>query len=55
MREALKHLIEKAEGGVHSGAGRVDPHERVAHISRLRKPDMTDDEIEELVRVVEAV
>jgi hypothetical protein len=45
-------LVEKAEA---SGLmRRVDPLERAAIVNRFRKPEMTDDEIDALVRVVEA-
>ena len=70
LREALKResaecrafalqarLIEKAEtrgDGASSSPRRVDPLERAALVKRLRKPEMTDDEIEDLVSVVEA-
>jgi hypothetical protein len=67
MREALKRdtamrraaitrarLIEKTEASGHSSARGVNPIERAALVNRLRKPGMTDDEVEELVRVVEA-
>jgi hypothetical protein len=32
----------------------VNPIERAALVNRLRKPGMTDDEVDEIVRVVEA-
>jgi hypothetical protein len=32
---------------------RVDPLERAAIVNRFRKPEMTDDEVDELVRIVE--
>jgi hypothetical protein len=67
MREALKrdaaerraaaqrvHLIEKAEASGHSSARCVNPIERAALVSRLRKPEMTDDEVDEIVRIVDA-
>ena len=67
MREALKrdaaerraaaqrvHLIEKAEASGHSSARCVNPIERAALVNRLRKPGMTDDEVDEIVRVLEA-
>jgi hypothetical protein len=66
MREALKReagqrraataqarLIEKAEANGYSAALHVNPIERAALVSRLRKPEMTDDEVDEIVRVVE--
>ena len=46
-------LIEKAEAGGHSSARGVNPLERAALVNRLRKPEMTDDEVDEIVRVVE--
>jgi hypothetical protein len=67
MREALKRdaaqrraaiararLIEKAEASGYSSARGVNPLERAALVNRLRKPGMRDDEVEEIVRVVEA-
>ena len=39
-------------GGV-STPRRVDPLERAALVKRLRTPEMTDDEVDEIVRVVE--
>jgi hypothetical protein len=66
MREALKRdaaqrrsaitrarLIEKAEANGYSAALHVNPIERAALVNRLRKPEMTDDEVDEIVRVVE--
>jgi hypothetical protein len=47
-------LIEKAEMSGYSSARGVNPLERAALVNRLRKPDTTDDEVEEIVRVVEA-
>jgi hypothetical protein len=67
MREALKRdtrerraaiartrLIEKAEASGHSSARGVNPLERAALVNRLCKPEMTDDEVDEIVRVIEA-
>ena len=67
MREALKRdtamrraaitrarLIEKAEAGGHSSARGVNPLERAALVNRLRKPGMGDDEVDEIVRIVDA-
>jgi hypothetical protein len=67
LREALKRetarrraaalqakLIEKGEAGGVSIARRVDPLERAALVKRLRKPKMTDDDVDELVRIVDA-
>ena len=67
MREALKRdtrerraaiartrLIEKAEASGHSSARCANPIERAHLVNRLRKPGMTDDEIDEIVRVVDA-
>jgi hypothetical protein len=67
MREALKRdtaqrraatararLIEKAEASGYSSARGVNPLERAALVNRLRKPGMTDDEVDELIRIVEA-
>jgi hypothetical protein len=66
MREALKRdavqrraatvrarLIEKAEASGFSSARGVNPLARAALVNRLRKPEMTDDEVDEIVRVVE--
>jgi hypothetical protein len=66
MREALKRdtrerraatararLLEKAEASGHSSARGVNPLERAALVNRLRKREMTDDEVDEIVRVVE--
>jgi hypothetical protein len=67
MREALKRdtaqrraaidrarLIEKAEASGYSSASGVNPLERAALVNRFRKPGMTDDEIDEIVRIVDA-
>jgi hypothetical protein len=67
MREALKRdtarrraaatrarLIEKAEANGYSAALQVNPIERATLVNRLRKPGMTDDEVDEIVRVVDA-
>jgi hypothetical protein len=48
------HLIGNAVAGGHRSTRSVDPLERAAMVKRLRKPEMTDDEIDALVRVVEA-
>jgi hypothetical protein len=66
MREALKRntaerraattrarLIEKAEASGYSSARGVNPLERAALVNRLRKPGITDDEVDEIVRIVE--
>jgi hypothetical protein len=66
MREAFKRdtrerraatararLIEKAEASGYSSARGVNPLERAALVSRLRKPEMTDDEIDEIIQIVE--
>jgi hypothetical protein len=66
MREALKRdtsqrraaitrarLIEKAEANGYSAALHVNPIERAALVSRLRKPGMTDDEVGEVARVID--
>jgi hypothetical protein len=66
MREALKRdtaerraatararLIKKAEASGYSSASGVNPLERAALVNRLRKPEMTDDEVDEIVRVVD--
>jgi hypothetical protein len=47
-------LIEKAEGSGFSSARHVDPRERAILVNRLRRPEMTDDEIDELAHVVDA-
>jgi hypothetical protein len=47
-------LIRKAVASGHRSTRSVDPLERAAMVKRLRKPEMTDDEIDALVRVVEA-
>jgi hypothetical protein len=65
MREALKRdaaqrraavtrarLIEKAEANGYSA--HVNPLERAALVNRLRKPEMTDHEVDEIVSVVDA-
>jgi hypothetical protein len=67
MREALKRdtaqrraaitrarLIEKAQASGYSSASGVNPLERAALVNRLRKPEMTDDEVDEIVRIVDA-
>jgi hypothetical protein len=67
MREALKRdtaerraamararLIEKAEANGYSAARCVNPIERAHLVNRLRKPGMTDDEIDEIVSVADA-
>jgi hypothetical protein len=67
MREALKRdaaqrraatararLIDKAEASGYSSAPGVNPLERAALVKRLHKPEMTDDGVDEIVRVVEA-
>jgi hypothetical protein len=67
MREALKRdaaqrrdaatrarFIEKAEVSGYSSAAGVNPIERAALVKRLCKPGMSDDEVDEIVRVVEA-
>jgi hypothetical protein len=67
MREALKRdaaqrraatararLLEKAEASGYSSAHGVNPLERAALVKRLRKPEMTDDQVDEIVGVVEA-
>jgi hypothetical protein len=66
MREALKRdaaqrrsattrarLIEKVEASGCSSARGVNPLERAALVNRLRKPGMTDDEVDEIVRIVD--
>ena len=66
MREALKReagqrraataqarLIEKAEANGYSAALQVNPIQRAALVKRLRKPGMSDDEVDEIVRIVE--
>jgi hypothetical protein len=47
-------LVETAEAGGVSTARRVAPLERAALVKRLRKPEMNVDEVDELVRVVNA-
>jgi hypothetical protein len=47
-------LIEKAAASGLRSTRSVDPLERAAMVKRLRKPEMTDDEIDALVRFVEA-
>jgi hypothetical protein len=44
-------LIEKASG--YSSASGVNPLERAALVNRLREPGMTDDEGDEIVKIVE--
>jgi hypothetical protein len=46
-------LVEKIEVSGVSSMKRVDPLERAAIVNRFRKPRMTDDEVDALVRVVE--
>jgi hypothetical protein len=66
MREALKRdtaerraatararLIEKTEASGYSSARCANPLERAALVNRLRKPRMTDDEVDEIVLVVD--
>jgi hypothetical protein len=66
MREALKRdtaerraatararLVEKAEASGSSAFG-VNPLERAALVNRLRKPGMTDREVDEIVNIVDA-
>jgi hypothetical protein len=66
MREALKRdtaqrraamtrarVIEKAEANGYSAALQVNPIQRAALVKRLRKPGMSDDEVDEIVRIVE--
>jgi hypothetical protein len=47
-------LVQRAEAGGVTTAHRVDPLERAALVKRLRKPEMTDDEVDELLRIVDA-
>jgi hypothetical protein len=47
-------LIEKAEASGYSAALHVNPIERAALVSRLRKPEMTDDEVDEAARIADA-
>ena len=67
LREALKRetarrrhaalqadLVERVKAGGVSTARRVEPLERAALVKRLRKPELTDAEIDELVRIVNA-
>ena len=67
MREALKRaaaqrraaiararLIKKAEADGCSVTLHVNPIERAALVNRLGKPEMTDDEVDEIVRIVDA-
>jgi hypothetical protein len=67
MREALKRdtaqrraaalrvrLVKKAEASGYSSARGVNPIERAALVNRLRKSKMLEDEVEEIVRIVEA-
>jgi hypothetical protein len=67
MREALKRdtaqrraaatrarLIEKAEANGYSAARGVNPLQRAALVNRLRKPGTTEDEVDEIVRIVDA-
>jgi hypothetical protein len=67
LREALKRetvrrraatlqadLVQRAEAGGVSIARRVDPLERAALVKRFRKPEMTDDEVDDLIRIVDA-
>jgi hypothetical protein len=67
LREALKRetarrrhaalqadLVERVKAGGVSTPRRVDPLERAALVKRLRRPEMTDDEVDELARIVDA-
>jgi hypothetical protein len=67
MREALKRdtaerraaatrarLIDKAEASGYSSVRGVNPLERPALVNRLRKPEMTDDEVDEIVSIADA-
>jgi hypothetical protein len=67
MREALKRdtaerrtaitrarLIEKAAATDDISVRGVNPLQRAALVNRLHKPGMTDDEVDEIVRVVDA-
>jgi hypothetical protein len=67
MREALKRdtaerraatlqvrLIKKAETNGYSSARGVNPLERAALVNHLRKPGMTEDEVDEIVSVIDA-
>jgi hypothetical protein len=67
LREAIKRetarrraaalradLVERVKVGGVSTARRVEPLERAALVKRLRKPEMTEDEVDELVRIVDA-
>jgi hypothetical protein len=67
MREALKRdaaqrraataqarLIEKAEASGYSSVSGVNPLERAALVNRFRKPEMTDGEVDDIVRIVDA-
>jgi hypothetical protein len=67
LREAIKHetarrraaalqadLVERVKAGGVTTAHRVDPLELAALVKRLRKPEMTEDEVDELVRIVDA-
>jgi hypothetical protein len=67
MREALKRdtaqrraaatqarLIEKAETSGYFSKRGVSPIERTALVNRLRKPGMTNEKVDEIVRVVDA-
>jgi hypothetical protein len=51
---ARARLIEKAEASGYSSAQGVNPLERAALVNRLRKPEMTGDEVDEIVSVVDA-
>ena len=67
IREALKRdtperraaatrarLIEKAEASGCFSARDINPIERAALVNRLRKPRMTDEEVDEIVTIVDA-
>jgi hypothetical protein len=47
-------LVERAEAHGVSTARRVDPLERAALVKRLRRPKMTDEEVDEIVTIVDA-
>jgi hypothetical protein len=46
-------LIERVEASSYSSACGVNPIERAALVKRLCKPGMTDDEVDETVRIVD--
>jgi hypothetical protein len=67
LREALKRatterrafalearLIQKTEAAALPPAARVDPHDRTTLVMRLRKPEMTEAEVDDIVYIVEA-